>query len=355
MPFGSNALRTQEPLSRHTTFGIGGPARFWYSPISSELMACHDFAQRAGMPMLVLGGGSNCLVSDDGFDGLVVKLSDVSFPTTDSMESGTVIASVSARTPWDEFVTWCCRNNYQGIECMAGVPGTVGGAIFCASGCYGQSVADVIDWVDVLDVWTGMRRRIPKANIGFNYRYSCFQSLQDLIILEAGFRLRVWPTDVQRHPEVAALLPFTASLSQVADGVRRIRERKGAMLWLPQRGHNRSAGSFFKNPNVPQRTFDQLSTRINVNEERRWWWPAQDGIRISAARLIEYAGFKRGHRDGDAAISPEHTLSLVNMGNATAADIIGLARRIQDGVHAVTNIVLQPEVRMIGFERPPLR
>lgn len=354
MPFGSNALRGREPLSRHTTFAIGGPARFWYSPITSELLACHDFALRAGMPMLVLGGGSNCLVSDAGFDGLVVTLSDISIPTTDSVEPDTVVVSAGACTPWDEFVTWCCVRNYQGIECMAGIPGTVGGAVYGAIGANGQNVADVIEWVDVLNLFSSERTRMYVSDMRFEYRYSTFQDFRDVVILEVGFRLKRNQPARQTHPDIAQLLPYTAPLHEVAAGVRRIRERKGAMLWLPHRGHNRTAGSFFKNPNVSQRTFDQLSTRFNVNDERRWWWPVQEGFRISAAKLIEYSGFKRGYRDGDAAISPEHTLSLVNLGSATAADIIRLARRIQDGVHEATNIILQPEVRMIGFDRPPL-
>lgn len=354
MPFGSHAFRKNEPLSRHTTFNIGGPAAFWYEAIHQELEAVSDLAVRAGLPVLMLGGGSNCLVSDAGYEGIVVRLSDVSFPTTDTTDGATTVVSACSNMDWDRFVSWCCQNRYQGLECMAGVPGTVGGAVFCASGCYGQNIAEVLEWVDELDLRTGSRRRRYAGDITFGYRFSDYQVHPDTVILAAGFRLNVGAPASHTHPDVASILPFTASLAQVADGVRRIRERKGAMLWLPHRGHNRTAGSFFKNPTVSQQRFDRLSALIDMNDGRPWWWPVADGYRISAARLIELAGFERGHRDGDAAISPEHTLSLVNMGNAKAADIIGLARHIQDGVHAISNVVLQPEVRMIGFERPPL-
>jgi UDP-N-acetylmuramate dehydrogenase len=354
MPFGSNALRKNEPLSRHTTFRIGGPALFWYEPVSDELEAIFGLASRAGLPLLALGGGSNCLVNDRGFDGVVVRLSDISSPACDSNNDTGVIVSGCSNTSWDWFVDWCCAQGYQGVECLAGIPGTVGGAVFGAIGAYGQQIADVVEWVDELDVRSGQRRRRQATDITFGYRFSDYSQHLDTVILQAGFRLRTGTPTAHAHPEIASLLPATSTLLETAAGVRRIRERKGAMLWLPHRGHNRTAGSFFKNPTLSETSFNRLCEQLDIRDARKWWWPLSDGYRVSAARLIEHTGFKRGHHSGDAAISPEHTLSLVNLGNAKAADILGLAARIRDAVHERCHVALEPEVRMIGFDSPPL-
>ena len=338
-------------MSHHTSLRVGGPADLYAIPEDADDLQelLNQLAER-DIPWLAIGKGNNLLVRDKGIRGTVISLER--FNRISEAGDRRVRAEAGAENLM--VVRFAQEKGLGGIGFISGIPGTVGGAVFGAIGAYGQTLAGVLEWVDILNLFTSERTRIQVSEITFSYRYSTFQSIVDVVILEAGFRLHLNKPSHHAHPDIAQLQPFTSTLTEVAVGVRQIRERKGAMLWLPHRGNNRSAGSFFKNPTVDQSRFDRLSAILDVNDTRRWWWTAQNAYRISAARLIELAGFERGQRVGDAAISPEHTLSLVNMGNATAANIIGLARRIQDGVHTVSNIVLQPEVRLIGFKRPPL-
>jgi len=337
---------------------VGGPAAFWFEPVESELPVLLELADRAGLPFLLIGGGSNLVVSDTGFPGVAARLSDVTapsvFPRDQRQDSDTVEVSVHASYPWDRFVRDTVVAGYQGVECLSGIPGTAGAAPVQNIGAYGQQLSDSLLYIGVLDRRDGTRQWLPADRCGFGYRRSIFNVGPDAgryVILDVCFRLQRTAPGCRAYDQVAAAVPEGASPEQVRDAVLAIRARKGMLLdWRSGRGNNWSAGSFFKNPVVP----------VAQVPDRAVAWPAGDDRRkLSAAWLIEAAGFVRGYTRGGAAISADHALSLVNLGghgkpSATAADIVGLAREIQDGVLARFDVLLEPEVQLVGFDEYPL-
>lgn len=358
MPHGYHSLKRNEPLSRHTSLHVGGPAAFWFEPVESELPVLLELADRADLPFLLIGGGSNLLVSDAGFPGVVARFSDVSIPTFYPWgwrpDADTVEASAHASYPWDRFVQESVAAGCQGIECLSGIPGTVGAAPVQNIGAYGQQVSDTLAYVVVLDRRDNSWKQLTAEQCGFGYRRSIFNAGPDAgryIIRDVYLRLRRGAPGCRTYEQVAAAVPVGATAAQVRDAVLAIRARKGMLLdWRSDRGNNWSAGSFFKNPVVPAA---QVPDRAVA-------WPAGgDRSKLSAAWLIEAAGFTKGHTRGGAAISADHALSLVNLGghgkpSATSADIVGLARDIQESVISRFGILLEPEVQLVGFAEYPL-
>jgi UDP-N-acetylmuramate dehydrogenase len=333
-------------LSRWTTFGVGGPARYFLNAESeTEVLHGLDFAASRKLPLFVLGGGSNLLVSDRGFPGLVLR---VGIQRT-LWENNQVRAA--AGHDWDAVVAESVERGMGGIECLSGIPGLVGGTPVQNVGAYGQEVAEVLTSVRVLDRLDGTVFDLSREQCGFEYRTSIFNTSEKdrYIVLAVTYALhkdappRVKYPDLQRRFEKQTAPP---SLADVRDAVREIRASKG-MLIVDGDPDCGSAGSFFKNPIVAEAEFERIQNGVQESIPR---YPAGTGkVKLSAAWLIERAGFKKGFAIGPAAVSAKHTLALVNRGGAQAADIVHLAREIRRGVDDKFGMKLIPEPVFVGF------
>jgi UDP-N-acetylmuramate dehydrogenase len=348
------------PLAPLTTLQVGGPARhFVVARTEADVAAAVAYALARKLPLFVLGGGSNLVVSDAGWPGLVLRVSvpGVAFES----DNDRTFFSAGAGEDWDDFVAFTVAKNCAGVECLSGIPGTVGGTPVQNVGAYGQEVSQTIVTVRGLEIATGKIRELNNSDCGFAYRTSIFNSSQreNFIVLEVGFRLeRGRPARI----EYADLKKFFAgapaeqspSLQQVRDAVRSIRQSK-AMLLVNGDEDCRSAGSFFKNPLVSKGESD----RVQAVAEKRVpgkvlpLYPAQDGqVKLAAAWLVEQAGFHKGYSRGPVSISRKHALAIVNRGGATARDIIALKDEIQAKVMDVWGVQLQPEPVFVGFDPP---
>jgi UDP-N-acetylmuramate dehydrogenase len=336
------------PLAPFTTFQIGGPAR-WFAAAATEddIAAGVAFAGERQLPLFVLGGGSNLLVSDAGFPGLVLHIALRGIAST--QENGRPVISAAAGEDWDGLVAYAVAANYAGVECLSGIPGTVGGTPVQNVGAYGQEVSQTIVTVRAFDRKTAQFVDLPASACGFSYRRSIFNSTQreryvvsrvDYALNQNGVPNFVY-ADLTRY--FAARNVASPTLTEVRDAVRTIRQQKG-MLIVPGDTDCRSAGSFFKNPVVPVTVLDTLAHELGVEKKSIPAYPAQDGeVKLSAAWLIERAGYQKGYALGNAGISSRHTLALINRGGATAADVIALRDQVTDTIASRFAIRLEPE------------
>ncbi len=350
------------PLAPLTTFQVGGPARYFLEARSeAEVRDAVSLAAERRWPLFVLGGGSNLLVADEGFPGLVLK---IALPGVEfAGEGGNMLFYAGAGENWDDLVARTVNQKCAGIECLSGIPGTVGGTPVQNVGAYGQEVSQTITRVRVLEIATGAVSELGNAACGFAYRTSIFNTSQrdKYIVLEVGYRLR---QGGKPHVEYADLKNFFAAtpgghaptLQQVRDAVRSIRQSK-AMLIVRGDEDCRSAGSFFKNPLVSDaeaaRAEALAQQRVPDKQLPRYPKFSQDEgqVKLSAAWLVEHAGFHKGYTRGAVGISRKHALAIVNRGGATARDIIALKDEIQKKVFDLWGIRLQPEPVFVGF--PP--
>lgn len=337
-------LREQVPLAPFTTFGIGGPAR-WFSQVEDEtsLVDSVRFAQERSLPLFVLGGGSNLLVSDEGFPGLVLRVGLAGVEQAgDSFAAG-------AGENWDTFVSSAVERGYGGLECLAGIPGTVGGTPVQNVGAYGQEVSGIITSVRVLDLNHLTFSELPNAACGFAYRRSIFNSTHRgrFVVTRVTYRLRRNAFPVLSYPDLKRYFENRSqpTLADATSAVREIRRSKG-MLLVEGDPDCRSAGSFFKNPIVAEKAYDEIASRASVPVPR---FAATAGfVKIPAAWLVEQAGFQKGFTLGAAGISTRHTLALVNRGGATAKEIVALRDQIIARVEAKFHIRLEPEPVWVG-------
>jgi len=349
-------VREHIPLARFTTFGVGGPARY-FAEIKSEqqLIEALEFAQKRGLPTFVLGGGSNLIVSDTGFAGVVLQIGMRGICSRDVVLSAQKrLFSVAAGEEWDAFVSRTVADNCAGVECLSGIPGLVGGTPVQNVGAYGQEVAETIQTVRVYDHASRDFVDLSNPDCGFSYRTSIFNSTQRdrYIVTSVTFALSLSGDASIRYADVKRVFPDGShpSLAEVRAAVLKIRAAKG-MVIDPADPDSRSAGSFFKNPILTNSEFAVRRSRLDAVGKPYSTYPAGDGhVKLSAAWLIESAGFHRGYGDGRVGISSKHTLALINRGGATAADVLSFARRVQDGVRAHFDIDLHPEPVMLGFD-----
>jgi UDP-N-acetylmuramate dehydrogenase len=341
-----------------TTFGIGGPARFLAEVTDeNEVPEGFAFAQDRKLPVFILGGGSNLLVADSGFPGLVLQIALTGIHPSTS-ESGCV--TVGAGEPWDPFVHWCVERNWAGIECLSGIPGTVGGTPIQNVGAYGQEASEVIVSVRVFDRVTQKFAELGNAECGFTYRRSIFNSTTPdrYLVVSVTYALRpggepqMQYADIQRYFANSSARP---TLLQMREAVRQIRASK-AMLLVPGDPDCKSAGSFFKNPVVSEPKAARIEEEArrqgkltNAGSLPRFKAPGAM-VKIPAAWLIEHAGLHKGYGKGRAGLSTKHTLALVNRGGATAADVLALMHEIQDRVMTTFGVMLKPEPVFVGFE-----
>lgn len=338
-------------LAPRTTLGIGGRARrFVRVTTEAELLEALTAAEAAGDRVLVLGGGSNLVIRDGGWDGLVVHIALDGLSIEGRPDHALVTAA--AGVPWDGFVAHVVDAGLAGVECLSGIPGLVGATPIQNVGAYGQEVADTITAVRVYDRHTRTFETLAPEACGFAYRASRFKGHDRWIVTSVTFRLARGPLAAPiRYPELARALEVSedgrAPLRQVRDTVIRLRRGKG-MVVDPDDPDSRSAGSFFVNPIVDAATLAALRARVGEDVAIPTF-PAPDGkTKLSAGWLIERAGFAKGTTRGSVGISSKHALALVNRGGATAAELLALAREIQDGVRTRLGIELSPEPVIVG-------
>lgn len=337
-----------ESLRDYTSLHIGGPAkRLIHAKSEAELIAAVQSADVNGVPILIIGGGSNLLIADSGFDGSVIRVENkgINF-TVDSCSGGMV--DVAAGEGWDEFVTWTVDNGFVGLETLAGIPGTVGAAPIQNIGAYGSEVAQSIARVRTWDRKSGSLRTFSNSECHFGYRDSIFKQERDrYLILEVTFQLERGELGGPiKYEELARVLGVSlesrVDVRKVRAAVLSLRALKG-MLLNPAGEKNWSAGSFFVNPIVSATTAERLPEAAP-----RWLQP--DGrVKTSAAWLMEHAGIQKGQRHGGAGISEKHVLALLNNGNATATELIELARSARSAVLEKFGIALEPEVQFVGL------
>jgi UDP-N-acetylmuramate dehydrogenase len=352
-PYTFNGMKIQEqiPLAQYTTFGIGGPAH-WFAEVTSEveLLEALAFVKERGLRHFVLGGGSNLLIADGGYDGLVIHIALKGI--AQKYESGNqIILSAAAGEEWETLVSCAVAANLAGVECLAGIPGTVGGSPVQNIGAYGQEVAETVHTVRAYDLECAEFVEIPAAACGFAYRRSIFNSVARgrYIVTRVDYELTRGGAPAIRYADLRKVFSpnVQPSLAEVAETVRRIRQSKG-MLLVDGDSDCRSAGSFFKNPIVSEEQYLRL---VQSHGEEIPHYPAGSGqMKLAAAWLIEQAGFRRGLRQGRAAVSSRHTLALINTGGATAAEVLALAEKIASGVNdrfgvelALEPVLLNPQ------------
>lgn len=342
-------------LGPFTTLKVGGPARYFTEPKSAaEVAEAVTFARSRNLPLFVLGGGSNLVVADAGWPGLVLKLAIKGIDERNSNEQDKTLFEVGAGEEWDRFVARAVARNCAGVECLSGIPGSVGGTPVQNVGAYGQEVSETIDSVLVFDLRDGQVRELCAAACGFQYRTSIFNTsererfiiLRVTYLLTPGGKPRIEYADLKKH---FAGFQQAPSLTSTREAVRRIRAAK-AMLITPGDEDCRSAGSFFKNPVLSADQYDQLTRRATAKGLQIPSYPALDAQRkVSAAWLVEHSGFSRGYSSGRVGISRKHALAIVNRGEATAADILGLKDHIQQRVEELWGLHLEPEPVFVGF------
>ncbi len=327
------------PLAPCTTFGIGGPAR-WFAEASSEedVTAAFAFAGKRGLAVFVLGGGSNLLVSDRGYAGLVLRVG-----LRGIRQEGDTF-HVAAGESWDAFVSHAVELEYGGVECLAGIPGTVGATPVQNVGAYGQEVAETITAVRAYDTGSGQFVTLTATECGFSYRHSIFNSEERgrYVVTEVSYALRPHARPHLAYADLQRRFPAGSqpSLVEVSAAVREIRHGKG-MLIVPGEPDCRSAGSFFKNPVIDRAHYERIAAEYSVPVPS---YPAGEGqVKLPAAWLVEQAGFQKGFGEGPAGISSKHTLALVNRGGAKATDVLLLATQILQGVYKKFGVTLEME------------
>ena len=335
-----------EPLANHTTFRLGGPARrFVEATTEQQLIDTVADCDSRGEPVLVLGGGSNVLIADEGFGGTVVKAATRGVRAEVADCSG-VQLEVAAGEVWDDLVARAVASRWSGMETLSGIPGSVGAVPIQNVGAYGAEVATLIQQVRTWDRAEGAIRSFAAAECGFGYRDSRFKREKGRhLVLRVDFQLPLGDLGQPvRYPELARALGVAvgqrAPAARVRETVLTIRRGKGMVL--DANDHDTwSAGSFFTNPIL---TPEQAAS-LPAEAPR---FSAGEGVKTSAAWLIQHAGFPAGHGSGPARLSTRHVLALTNRGHATTADVLALAREIRDGVRERFGITLVPEVNLVG-------
>jgi UDP-N-acetylmuramate dehydrogenase len=350
-------LRERVPLAPLTTLGVGGLARFFveaHTPDDVQQAVAHSVTH--SLPLFVLGGGSNLVVADTGWPGLVLQI-DIR-GISQSANGAQVTFSAGAGEGWDNFVSETVAADCAGMECLSGIPGTVGGTPVQNVGAYGQEVSDTIVSVTAFDREARAIREFSNEDCGFAYRTSIFNTSQRerFIVLQVAYALqRGAPPKI----EYADLKRFFAdrpspSLQAVRDAVREIRQMKG-MLLVDGDPDVRSAGSFFKNPIVSSERFEALQAEMQARGLQLPSYPAgQDQRKLSAAWLVEKAGFHKGYSHGNVGVSSKHTLALINRGGAKASEIVSFMNVIRETVFSRFQIDLHPEPVFVGFEKSPV-
>ena len=348
-------VRENVPLAPLTTLGIGGPARYFVAVQSeAELREAMHWARDRALPEFVLGGGSNLVVSDTGWPGLLIKI-EIGIIRR-SREGDKDIFSAGAGVDWTDFVASAVESRCAGVECLNGIPGTVGATPVQNVGAYGQDVSETILRVRGVVRETLEPIEFTNQECGFLYRTSRFNTHdKDKFVitrvdfgLTQGGRPKVEYVDVKKHFAASGEKP---TLQSVSEAVWKIRRAK-AMVITDDEPDSRSAGSFFKNPIISSQQFASLAESARSSGAEVPSYPAEDGqVKVPAAWLIENAGLHKGYTLGRVGISSKHTLALVNRGEATSAELLALKDLVQQKVRDTFGIELRPEPVFLGFDQ----
>ncbi len=347
-------VREDVSLAGLTSLAVGGPARYLAETTDTQsIVELLAWAKIDRLPVLILGGGSNLLVADAGFDGLVLRVAGPAPGSLALDPRGDVLhVTAPAGMAWDILVERMVAEDLCGIECLSGIPGTVGAAPIQNIGAYGQQLADVAVAVQSVNRARGRSVLVAAADCGFGYRTSRFKGKQRHLITAVELRLTRGGTPNIAYAELAELLGDDRSLTTVRETVLAIRRAK-SMLYDPEDANHRSAGSFFLNPIVTPKVADAVAACAAKEDPSapampRYPAPGKRN-KISAAWLIERAGFERGHIAGAAGLSTNHVLAIINRGGARAEEIVALAGEIRRRVHEQFRIELVPEPTFVGF------
>ena len=349
------AAPTSAPaLADLTTLRVGGPAsRLVTAANEDEIIQSVRAAVADGESTLLLGGGSNVVVADDGFDGTVILVRSRGVRVVAGTDSR-VVVQVSAGEPWDEVVAAAVESGWSGLECLSGIPGHAGATPIQNVGAYGQEVAETITRVRVYDRLTDQVEWLPPDRCGFGYRTSVFKRSDRWAVLAVEFGLDRTPRSAPvRYPELARALGVaqgaTVPLAEARAAVLALRAGKGMVL-DPDDPDTRSVGSFFTNPILDAAAWTALRERAAAFGEPPAWAAGDGLVKVSAAWLIERAGFHKGYGSGKVAISSKHTLALTTRDGGTTEALLALAREIRAGVHARFGVTLHPEPVLVGCE-----
>jgi len=339
-------------LAPYCTLGVGGPARFFVDAADeATVVAAWEWARARGVPLRVLGGGSNLVVGDGGVDALVIRLGLRGIETSE--HGADVVVTAAAGESWDGVVSLAVERGWAGLECLSGIPGLVGATPIQNVGAYGQEVAETLMSVRAIDTRTGRAVTLDRAACGFAYRDSVFKSGEPerFVILQATYRLRRGGAPTLRYEEIARHLESRGvrepSLSDVRASVLAIRRSKSMVIAVGDE-NARSCGSFFTNPVVAAADAERVQRLTAASGMPRW--PQPDGrVKLAAGWLIERAGFHKGQRDGAVGLSTRHALAIVAHDGATAAGVVAFARRVASDVDARFGVRLVPEPVFWGF------
>jgi UDP-N-acetylmuramate dehydrogenase len=350
-------IQENVPLAPLTTLKVGGPARYFIeAKTTEEAQEAVALAKSRNLPLFILGGGSNLVVSDAGWPGLVLRIaiSGIDQRIDQSNLDGKKLFDVGAGEEWDRLVARTVAENLAGLECLSGIPGSVGGTPVQNVGAYGQEVSETIHSVIALDIDNNQLHEMPASACGFRYRTSIFNTTEKgrYVIVRVTYALTA---NGKPHIEYADLKKHfvgwkeTPTLSDVREAVRKIRASKG-MLIVAGDDDCRSAGSFFKNPILSTEQYTSLTRAAEDKHLQVPSYPALDAQRkISAAWLVEHSGFNKGFTSGRVGISRKHALAILNRDQAKAADVVAFKEEIQNRVEEVWGIRLEPEPVFIGF------
>jgi UDP-N-acetylmuramate dehydrogenase len=334
-------------LSKYTSLRVGGPATKIVH-VSTEAQIIAAIEEAGDTPILIMGGGTNVLIADKGFDGTVIRISNNSVQAEVDACSGATL-TIGAGEDWDLFVQTTINSGFAGLETLSGIPGTVGAAPIQNIGAYGHEVAEFITRVRTYDRQEKTLKTFTNSECEFSYRNSYFKAHPGrYVVLEVQFQIRIGEesdpiTYLELARKLGVQLGDKAPVVATREAVLELRASKGMLLSADDHD-SWSAGSFFTNPIVSQQEADALPDAAPK-------WPLIDGrVKISAAWLIENAGMHKGDEVGGARISTKHVLALTNAGDATASDIAELAKRARDNVKAKFGITLEAEVNLVGVE-----
>lgn len=340
-------IREHVPLAPLTTIGIGGPAAYLASARSREHLAnLIAWAQSRNLPFFILGGGSNLLFDDSGFNGLVIhmQLKGIHHQT---LPNGAVRVTVAAGEDWDAFVARCVAEDWAGVTCLSGIPGLVGAAPIQNIGAYGQEVAQTIHQVEIWDLEHNETRVLSNEACAFAYRHSLFKgSLRGrAVVLSVSFDLEPGGTPRPSYPELVKRLNGRTALADIRRTVLAVRREK-SMVADAEDPNARSCGSFFTNPIISEAAYQAFLTRCPRQHPS---WPTDTGhVKLSAAWLIEQSGFHKGYIAGGAGLSEKHCLAVINRNQAKASEVLALKTRIQRGVFETFGIELEPEPLLLS-------
>ena len=353
-------------LAPYTTFKIGGKAEmFAIAKTEAELLELARFAAEQNLPVTILGGGSNVLISDDGITGLVIKVETRGVDYEPVVAPDDAVVTVGAGMSWDELVRNTTEKNLWGLENLSGIPGTVGGAIVQNINAYGVTIADMVSKVTALHLPSQTMRRFAPNECGFEYRNSWFKQSgagRDYAILKVSLRLstakkmqaeyRSSSQSIETYLKERDITEPTPS--DMREAILHIRSRIGMLEGMYQ-----SAGSFFKNPIVTKSDFAGVADVVESGHAEisakftPWHWPVgEDKEKISAAFLMECTPYNKTNfagqnYNGTVGISPVHTLSVINLGNAGASDVREFTKKISDTIEEKFGITFESEVRVL--------